>query len=140
MKLLFLLLTISGNAEPGIIPQGYLLPLMHWCAETGIPVYILANMAEYETGWDEKAVSSKGAEGSVQLMRKYHREFAIRFNGGKDFDPFDPSDNLMIGARYVKWLWNRYGTLRKALYYFACGYPWPVNKRVLKLVNMELGG
>lgn len=62
---------------------------------------LLTAMAEVESAFDARAVSHKGASGLLQLMP----ETAKRFGVG---DVFDASQNADGGARYLRWLLERY--------------------------------
>jgi soluble lytic murein transglycosylase-like protein len=65
--------------------------------EVEIPVHLLHAVIAVESGYDTKAVSSKGAQGLMQLMPATARRFGV-------VDPFDPRDNVRGGALYLKWL------------------------------------
>jgi soluble lytic murein transglycosylase-like protein len=58
-------------------------------------------MAEAESAFDPSAVSHKGAQGLLQLMPQTAERFGVR-------DAFDASQNVDGGARYIKWLLERY--------------------------------
>lgn len=62
---------------------------------------LLTAMAEVESAFDPRAVSHKGALGLLQLMP----QTAERFGVG---DAFDASQNVEGGARYLRWLLERY--------------------------------
>lgn len=62
---------------------------------------LLTAMAEVESAFDARAVSHKGASGLLQLMP----ETAERFGVG---DVFDAAQNADGGARYLRWLLERY--------------------------------
>jgi hypothetical protein len=63
---------------------------------------LLAAVAQVESAFDPRAVSPKGARGLLQLMP----ETAARFGVG---DVFDAEENVDGGARYLRWLLERYG-------------------------------
>ena len=54
-----------------------------------------------ESGFDHKAVSSKGARGLMQLMPDTANEMAVD-------DPYDPTQNIFGGTKYLSRLMERY--------------------------------
>jgi hypothetical protein len=62
---------------------------------------LLRAIAHAESGFDEKAVSSKGAQGVMQLMPDTAREYGVA-------DPFSASQSIAAGARHLRWLMRRY--------------------------------
>jgi membrane-bound lytic murein transglycosylase B len=62
---------------------------------------LLTAMAQVESAWNSGAVSHKGAQGLLQLMPQTATRFGVR-------DSFDVSQNLDGGARYIRWLLDRY--------------------------------
>ncbi|OAG75639.1 lytic transglycosylase [Acetobacter malorum] len=68
--------------------------------------WITAVMRAESTG-DASAVSPKGAMGLMQIMPDTWRELRATLNLGAD--PYDPHDNIVAGAAYLRWLHDRYG-------------------------------
>lgn len=65
-----------------------------------------------ESGFNRYAVSSKGAQGLMQLMPETAREMKVR-------DPFNPSQNIAGGVRYLRYLLDSFNgnlTLTLAAY------------------------
>ncbi|WP_315769890.1 MULTISPECIES: lytic transglycosylase domain-containing protein [unclassified Bradyrhizobium] len=60
-----------------------------------------------ESGGDRRARSPKGAIGLMQIMPETWRDLRARYNLGAD--PFDPRDNILAGAAYLRELHDRYG-------------------------------
>ena len=54
-----------------------------------------------ESGFDHRAVSSKGAQGLMQLMPDTAGEMNVK-------DPFDPKENILGGTRYLSVLLKRF--------------------------------
>lgn len=81
------------------------LPLIEAAShETGIPEIILMALAKRESNWDPKAKSEKGAIGLLQVKPSTAKDMGI--------DPeelFDPYTNFIAGARYLKWLHQKFG-------------------------------
>lgn len=59
-----------------------------------VPLNLLKAMAKAESNFDEKAVSSAGAQGVMQLMPTTAKALGVE-------DPFDARDNIMGGAKYI---------------------------------------
>lgn len=76
---------------------------------------LLTAVADVESAFNPKAVSHKGAQGLLQLMPKTAERFGVR-------DSFDVSQNIDAGARYLKWLLERYqGSTELALAGYNAG-------------------
>jgi soluble lytic murein transglycosylase-like protein len=54
-----------------------------------------------ESAFDPEAVSPKGARGLMQIMPANFRTLSLS-------DPFDPSQNIMAGTRYLKKMLTKY--------------------------------
>ena len=68
---------------------------------TGVDDAWLRAIAHAESNFDALAVSSKGAQGVMQLMPETAQEFGVR-------DPFSPQQSIDGGARYMRALLRRY--------------------------------
>jgi soluble lytic murein transglycosylase-like protein len=67
----------------------------------GIAFSLIKAVIHAESGFNPRAVSKKGAKGLMQIMPDNYRALSVS-------DPFDPSQNIMGGTRYLKQLLNRY--------------------------------
>ncbi|WP_456725282.1 lytic transglycosylase domain-containing protein [Bradyrhizobium sp. USDA 4350] len=61
-----------------------------------------------ETAGDMHARSPKGAMGLMQIMPATWAELRQRYDLGSD--PYDPRDNILAGAAYLRELLDRYGS------------------------------
>jgi len=68
--------------------------------------WIRAVMAQ-ESGGEEQAVSFAGAIGLMQVMPATYDE--LRDENGLGDDPFNPHDNILAGAAYIRQMYDRYG-------------------------------
>ena len=76
-------------------------------ARFGLPVELIEAVIAAESGGKARAVSSAGALGLMQLMPGTWGELRIRLGLGSD--PFDPADNIVAGAAYLRALRDLYG-------------------------------
>ena len=67
----------------------------------------------WESGWNPSAVSTKGATGLAQLMPATARRLGV--------DATDPRQNLDGGARYLRMMYDRFGSWRLALAAYNAG-------------------
>lgn len=67
-----------------------------------VPEQLLNAVIEVESSYLATAVSSKGAQGLMQLIPDTARRFGVA-------NPFDPHDNVRGGALYLKWLLDLFG-------------------------------
>ena len=81
----------------------------------GVDFPLLKAVIRAESGFDPKAVSKKGAMGLMQIMPENLEAFRV-------YDPFDPWQNIMGGARYLKALIQRFnGKIPLALAAYNAG-------------------
>ncbi|WP_339135762.1 MAG: lytic transglycosylase domain-containing protein [Candidatus Electrothrix sp. GW3-4] len=79
-----------------------------------------------ESAFNSKAVSSKGAQGLMQLMPATAKDLKVK-------DPFNPRDNIYGGTKYIKWLLKRFnGDLRLSLAAYNAG-PARVRKKIPRI-------
>ncbi|AEQ53583.1 lytic transglycosylase [Pelagibacterium halotolerans B2] len=74
----------------------------------GIPAHWVAAVMRVESAGDAGAVSAKGAMGLMQIMPGTWDELRARYGLGRD--PFDPRDNILAGAAYLRELHDRFGS------------------------------
>ncbi|ARC36796.1 lytic transglycosylase domain-containing protein [Paracoccus yeei] len=73
----------------------------------GIPPDWIRAVRHVESRGNPHAVSPKGAMGLMQVMPETWA--ALRARHGLGSDPFDPRDNILAGAAYLREMHNRYG-------------------------------
>ncbi|MCF8481875.1 MAG: DUF3363 domain-containing protein [Rhodospirillum sp.] len=102
----------------------------------GIPEAWIRAVMRFESHGDVRAISPKGAIGLMQIMPATWGD--LRARHGLGGDPYDPRDNIMAGAAYLREMHDRYGSPGfLAAYnagpgryeeYRATGRPLPVTK------------
>lgn len=110
----------EGKKGDGIIPgysgryRGEYLTVARAAAvKHGIPEDLFLRLVQKESGWNPQAVSPKGATGLAQLMPDTAARLGV--------DPTDPVDNLYGGARYLRMMYDRFGSWRLALAAYNAG-------------------
>ncbi|MBB3810887.1 lytic transglycosylase domain-containing protein [Pseudochelatococcus contaminans] len=82
------------------------------------PAWIIAVMRAESTG-NERAVSSAGAMGLMQVMPDTWAELRIRYGLGRN--PYEPRDNILAGTAYLREMWDRYGDIAAMLAAYNAG-------------------
>jgi soluble lytic murein transglycosylase-like protein len=82
-------------------------------ARHGIPEDLFLRLVQQESGWNPGAVSPKGATGLAQLMPGTAAKLGVDIN--------DPEENLDGGARYLRMMYDTFGSWRLALAAYNAG-------------------
>lgn len=109
----------TARADRGSVgairPGAELARLIHDAARrTRVDPALIEAVALVESGFNERARSPKGALGLMQLMPATATRFGVT-------DPFDPRQNLLGGARYLRELIDRFEALPLALAAYNAG-------------------
>ncbi|MFP5454303.1 MAG: lytic transglycosylase domain-containing protein, partial [Alphaproteobacteria bacterium] len=73
-----------------------------------IPAAWIRAVMRAESAGDVRAISSAGAMGLMQIMPDTWAELRIRHRLGRN--PYDPRDNILAGAAYLREMYDRYGS------------------------------
>ena len=99
--------SILGKASPSSA-----LPFTAFIAEASqrfsIPANWIRAVMRVESGGDPRAVSPKGAMGLMQIMPKTYAGLRARHHLGAD--AYNPRDNILAGAAYLREMLDRYGS------------------------------
>jgi hypothetical protein len=79
----------------------------------GVPEDLFLRLVQQESGWNPGAVSIKGATGLAQLMPGTATRLGVNID--------DPADNLDGGARYLRMMYDQFGSWRLALAAYNAG-------------------
>ncbi|MDR6530276.1 soluble lytic murein transglycosylase-like protein [Caulobacter rhizosphaerae] len=95
-------MTGSARAQDGV--RGHVEAA---AARFDLPSDLIEAVIAAESGGRARAVSPAGAMGLMQLMPGTWSDLRARLGLGAD--PFDPADNILAGAAYLRDLLDRYG-------------------------------
>jgi hypothetical protein len=74
----------------------------------GVPAAWIRAVMRAESGGDQHAISSAGAMGLMQIMPDTWTDLRARYGFGRD--PFDPHDNILAGAAFLREMHDRFGS------------------------------
>ncbi len=80
----------------------------------GMDDALIQAVIEVESGYDSTAVSSKGAEGLMQIMPATQRDLGVT-------NSFDAEQNVRAGVRYLCKMYKRFGSVQLALAAYNAG-------------------
>ena len=80
----------------------------------GIEQRLIRAVIRHESAFVVDAVSHAGAQGLMQLMPETARTLGVQC-------PFDPRENISAGTRYLRQLYDRFGSWRTALHAYNAG-------------------
>jgi D-alanyl-D-alanine carboxypeptidase len=76
-------------------------------ARYDVPEQWIRAVMQQESGGEEQAVSPVGAMGLMQVMPETYEALQQRYGLGDD--PFDPHNNILAGAAYIREMYDRFG-------------------------------
>lgn len=94
--------------------ERYLPMIREASALTGVPEALISAVIQAESSYKPETRSSAGAMGLMQLMPDNVKELGVS-------DPYDPRQNILAGARHLRQMIDRFGTLDKALAGYNAG-------------------
>lgn len=110
--------------------------------DNNVDPLLVHSIIQVESNYNPYAVSSKGAQGLMQLMPPTARDLGVR-------DSFDPRQNIEAGVRYLKYLQDLYKDDRLALAAYNAGPgavakyqsipPYPETKDYVNRVGQQYG-
>ncbi|HKO56125.1 MAG TPA: lytic transglycosylase domain-containing protein [Thermoanaerobaculia bacterium] len=106
---------LAVDAFPVPVPH-YLHQIIGEASKTyDVDPNLIAAMAFRESAFKQTAVSSRGAQGVLQLMPRTARALGVK-------DAFDPRQNVLGGTKYIRMMLDRFdGNLELALAAYNAG-------------------
>ena len=103
----------SAPAYTGQYRGAYLELARTAARQHGVPEDLFFRLVQQESGWNPNARSHKGALGLAQLMPQTARALGV--------DPYDATQNLEGGARYLAMQYRKFGSWPLALAAYNAG-------------------
>lgn len=103
----------TAPAYRGSYRGEYLAVAKAAAAKHGVPADLFLRLVQQESGWNPGAVSHKGASGLAQLMPATAERLGVNID--------DPAQNLEGGARYLRMMYDKFGSWRLALAAYNAG-------------------
>lgn len=100
---------VSGSAPEALQPY-----IQEAAAKTGLSPDLIQAVIATESNYRADAVSPVGAQGLMQLMPGTARGLGVQ-------NPFDPRENILGGAEYLRQQLTRFGGVEKALAAYNAG-------------------
>ncbi|MDR7154843.1 hypothetical protein J2W40_001658 [Sphingobium xenophagum] len=97
----------EGSADATSTAQPYAVPIAEAAQQFAIPAHWIRAVMDQESGGNPRALSRVGAMGLMQIMPATWAMLAARHRLGSD--PYEPCDNIMAGAAYLREMHDRYG-------------------------------
>jgi hypothetical protein len=105
----------TAKKTPSVEPAAIHDLIENTARKHGVDPKLVHSVVRVESNYEQKAISPKGALGLMQLIPATAARFGVE-------NPFDPSQNLDGGVRYLKFLTERFqGNLQLALAAYNAG-------------------
>ena len=109
----------SAPVERPAAAHPYAAHIAEASQRSGIPEYWIRAVLRAESAGDVRAISSAGAMGLMQVMPDTWAGLRVRYQLGRD--PYDPRDNILAGAAYLREMFDRYRTIPAMLGAYNAG-------------------
>jgi membrane-bound lytic murein transglycosylase B len=109
----------SMPAARSIVADPYAAHIAEASQRFGIPEHWIRAVLRAESAGDVRAISEAGAIGLMQVMPDTWADLRARYGLGRD--PYQPRDNILAGAAYMREMWDRYGNVAAMLAAYNAG-------------------
>ena len=114
------------------VPQNIYVLAKKAALKNGVDESLVLAVIKCESGFNENAVSDKGACGLMQLMPRTF-DYICNINGVCDGDIFDSYSNVFAGTAYLKYLFSKFNGLDEVLCAYNAGegtvFKWLENEK-----------
>ncbi len=116
----FIVLSGYSKIMKKIYPLKYEDEIVKYCDYYDLDKYLVFAIVKVESDFNEKAVSSKGAMGLMQITPKTG-EYIAKLNGARHYDLLDGETNISFGCYYVSYLLNRFDNIDTVICAYNAG-------------------
>lgn len=103
-------------------PKKYETEIANVCTEFNIPKHTMYALVKTESNFNPQAVSRAGAIGLTQVLPSTAEYICVKNNlDYSNFNLYNPSDNLYIGAMYLRYLLDKFDMTYTALAAYNAG-------------------
>ena len=123
MAALFIGMGIFASCLKIMYPVKYRGEITECAAEYGFDFCLILAVVKAESGFDPSAKSAAGAIGLMQLMPAT-ADFIADKTGFGDItvaDLYKPETNILLGCAYLRYLADKFGDIKLALYAYNAG-------------------
>lgn len=125
-RYIFPFLWVIGSVVYSEAPIKYAKEFIECCDDYNVPTWIMSRLIEYESGWNPYAVNENknGSidEGICQLNSDCIDDFERMHNMGLPINTFDWRQNLRIGIKHLRYLYDKTGSWWSAVASYNMGY------------------
>ena len=104
-----------------LYPVKYLHEIKYSCNKFNVEIPLVLSVINAESSFNEKAVSSAGAQGLMQLMPATAEYIAEKISYPDKIDLFEAKCNIHLGVAYLSYLFQRFSDFDTAICAYNAG-------------------
>lgn len=111
------------DAQPWSVPAAYIKLVVDAAYENDIPVWLLARLFAWESGWNAGYIGVMNDNGTydygIAALNSGCLVYFEQYNDGNKINPFDPATSIRVGANLLAALRGETGSWREAVRRYA---------------------
>lgn len=130
---------VAADDIADLVPEEYRFLVLDVAQQFDLDPRLIGAVGMVESRWYPRALGTQGDSGLMQILPSTGRWISRKL-GLQEYDLFDPTTNVTMGAWYLRVLYDEYGSWEQALAAYnggpraaAIGGDWPYTRRVLSL-------
>jgi hypothetical protein len=135
---------VRPSPRPYVLPLRYAEWVIRYCDETGAPVWVVARLFSWESGWNAAYRGKENDNGTHDLGLAALNSACLddfrKYNDGAPVDPFDAETAIRVGVRYLAALHSATGSWRAAVGAYNVGLgAWRAGARPVRHMREVFG-